>query len=208
VYRLAVKHTRPRSGLTLIELLVVIGIIAILMALVFPMVTTARMKAYEADCQNSLKQLGAALYNYAASTDNYFPTTTNFTENQLGVVQTMADYMPTNAPGWFCKREAQVSNRIIKNGPTNGVIGYYYWAWLPTGAVDASARSNRWNQPVFSSLTLNRSNIVGQVLFSDRFTSSPDAQYHAGSGTAFPLETEGTHVLCSGGTVKKIAPVP
>ena len=50
------------------------AIIAILSALLFPAITAARARAYDADCMSNLKQIGAALYMYASGPGNgYFP---------------------------------------------------------------------------------------------------------------------------------------
>lgn len=57
-----------RSAFTLVELLVVTTIIAILISLLIPAVQAAREAARQAQCQNNLKQLGLALYNYENST--------------------------------------------------------------------------------------------------------------------------------------------
>jgi prepilin-type N-terminal cleavage/methylation domain-containing protein len=51
-------------GFTLVELLVVIAIIGTLVGLLLPAVQVAREAARQSACQNNLKQLGIAVYNY------------------------------------------------------------------------------------------------------------------------------------------------
>ena len=60
--------TRHRHGFTLIELLVVIAIIAILAALLLPVLARAKGTAWRIQCINNEKQLVTASFVYA--TDN------------------------------------------------------------------------------------------------------------------------------------------
>jgi prepilin-type N-terminal cleavage/methylation domain-containing protein/prepilin-type processing-associated H-X9-DG protein len=62
-----------RAGFTLVELLVVIGIIAALIALVFPSLQRAREHANRAVCLNNLKQLYDAVWIYANGNGDQVP---------------------------------------------------------------------------------------------------------------------------------------
>lgn len=62
------------KGFTLIELLVVIAIIAILAAILFPVLSRARLKALQASCLSNSKQIVLAIKMYAVDNDEYFPS--------------------------------------------------------------------------------------------------------------------------------------
>jgi len=59
-----------RRGFTLTEMLTVIAIMAILMALLFPVFSTTREKARQNACLTNLKQVGTALTAYAQDYDD------------------------------------------------------------------------------------------------------------------------------------------
>jgi len=64
---------RPRNSMTLIELLVAIVIICLLVALLSPLLRTARERVRRAKCGNNLRQLGLGMKQYAADHRDQFP---------------------------------------------------------------------------------------------------------------------------------------
>ena len=63
----------PRRAFTLIELLVVIAIIAILAAMLLPVLSRAKQRAQGALCLNNGKQLMLALHLYASENNDFYP---------------------------------------------------------------------------------------------------------------------------------------
>ncbi len=62
-----------KKGFTLIELLVVVAIIALLAALLIPVIGMVRGQAKQAQCLNNLRQLGIGMLIYAGDNDGCIP---------------------------------------------------------------------------------------------------------------------------------------
>ena len=63
----------PRSGFTLIELLVVIAIIAILAAVLLPVLDQAKKRGEQAGCINNLREIGLAVSMYPSDFNGVYP---------------------------------------------------------------------------------------------------------------------------------------
>lgn len=202
-------------GFTLIEVLVVMGIIAVLAAMLFPALSSARLRSYETDCSNNLRQIGTALYGYATELGNGFfpkPDTSQGTNSYAGphtnLVRTLHDYIPENSPSWHCKRHLRANNLTLDN-VTNTT--YFYWAWNLYGQtlvpMNTLSTTSQW-----FGVGLTK-NVPGAVLMSDRFDpivgltpTTTTTQYHVGTKLSVPAKSPGTHVLVTGGAVVKISP--
>lgn len=68
-----VQPNPARRAFTLVELLVVIGIIAILIAILLPTISSANKQAKTTACAASLRSLGQALTGYASENRGHYP---------------------------------------------------------------------------------------------------------------------------------------
>jgi type II secretory pathway pseudopilin PulG len=68
------EHRSTRAfAFTLVELLVVIGIIAILIGVLLPVLSAAQRSARDTKCKSNMRQVCMALFNYASENRSKFP---------------------------------------------------------------------------------------------------------------------------------------
>jgi prepilin-type processing-associated H-X9-DG protein len=129
----------------LVELLVVITIIAILAALLLPVLSRAKAQAQSTACKNHLRQIGLALGMYVADT-HYYPPGRDWPTRQ-GWMDKLYPYNPliwTN-PAWHCP------TYIARNGmavfwatntvePTQGAVCWTSYSYNCNGII-----GNGWN---------------------------------------------------------------
>lgn len=140
---------RRREGFTLIELLVVIAIIAILAAILFPVLSRSKQKGYESACLANLRQIGGALSLYLQDSSDRFPpysahkghktprvgyidpgTTTPSIAGMVGILQ---PYVKNNDM-WMCPVGARRAWGAGKcTVPVGGSAAMVGWVRLPSG---------------------------------------------------------------------------
>lgn len=91
--------TQRNKGFTLIELLVTLGIIAVLIALLFPVLTSARKKGRQTVCLSNLRQIGQALNMYQQDYDTKLPHINPFWSAYNGTRPAFAGYDPLKTYG-------------------------------------------------------------------------------------------------------------
>jgi prepilin-type N-terminal cleavage/methylation domain-containing protein/prepilin-type processing-associated H-X9-DG protein len=118
------------SGFTLMELLVVIGVIAILAALLLPVLSNARAQAQSTACRNRLRQIGLGLTMYVSEAHQYpflFKDATN--SHEMYWADVLYPYYPiswTNR-SWHCPRYVAQGGFIIPKPPMEGCFSSYFY---------------------------------------------------------------------------------
>lgn len=123
-------HT-ARKGFTLIELLVVIAIIAILAAILLPVLTAAKRRAEQINCISNFKQMGVALKMYTDDANDYLPP------------GPLVGFTPNTAPGSVVYYLSQTQSPVYSGNPNTTnfrkYLPYYLCSYLsmasPTAGV-------------------------------------------------------------------------
>lgn len=142
-------NSSERQAFTLIELLVVIAIIAILAAILFPVLARAKEKAMQTQCLMHMKQVGVAFHLYLADSDDRLPDRRDLKSDLPGGYRPWTTWPPSDPrAGWapliigpYLKDKAVWLSqgtraklgdeiRILQaSGPEPDAVKVNYWMW-------------------------------------------------------------------------------
>jgi len=131
---------KGRHGFTLIELLVVIGIIAILMAILLPSLSMARMHAKRVVSTSNMRQIGLAMALYTEDNRGFFPETSHGLTGSNAIrkrswIFTLKPYVGDVNEIRICPADPQRQERL-----EHGTASYVMNEYIAVDAVDPFGR--------------------------------------------------------------------
>lgn len=139
-----------RHGFTLIELLVVISIISLLIALLLPALSQARIAAQTTMCSNNLRQVGFLVGNYTYENKDWLPYSSSWTTvlEHTGYPEIAVGAARQNGIA-YCPTASAVLRAQLSPQTYSGINSYYGFTKLggltyDDGVTFTKARDGRW----------------------------------------------------------------
>ena len=131
-FEMVVMFCKKEKAFSLVELLVVISVISLLMAILLPVLATARSQAYGAVCQSNLRQLFLANTGYTLENDGHY-------------VPAAADIMSAKGGKWRWHGARESADELFDplRGPLKGYLADGKVKECPEG--EDFARGGSWN---------------------------------------------------------------
>lgn len=197
-------HKTMAHGFTLIELLVVIAIISLLIALLLPVLSSAREAGRRTKCASQLRQFASVLLMYDMAMKELPPARYNvpngFKENSHKILRD--EYRVSKAMS-ICPSGTAPAYSAYEWEDNNdaGSTGYYYWGGTgthPSGVPRSNAYPQGW---VWSSFPLRTSGFFPAI--------SANYEYSAGTAAAeFPRLPHSQQFLMADITYYKLTATP
>src|SRR5687767_9005141 len=146
IVELPAAGQRNRRAFTLVELLVVIGIIAVLIGILLPVLGSARRQAATAKCATQMRELGNSLVMYAQENRGYLPPVrleTNYTVGDLrydkDAAETPGKIVKENAKWWHFLGKYLTKGRPMAQTSTDiaALMNSAFWCPSFAGYTDA-----------------------------------------------------------------------
>ena len=153
---------------TLIELLVVIAIIAILAALLLPVLAGAKRRAQETQCKNNIKQLTLSALMYQSENGSIF-----YPSPQLVWIPAVMENLSSAANARLCPTAAVPADPTLNTDIKGTAINA--WAWFSTAAhaTNGSYAINGWFYPAAATAQWTGDNTITNYFPKDTAVHHP-----------------------------------